>query len=98
MSRITSAQLRQKDVINLCDGTRLGCIAEIEFDTCSGQICSLILSNGGLFSFSKDCKIVLPWNRIECIGEDAILVKISHTEFDAFFKSGRKQKNCECDR
>ena len=98
MSRITSAQLRQKDVINLCDGTRLGCISEIEFDTCSGQICSLILSSGGLFSFSKDCGIVLPWSRIECIGEDAILVKITNSEFDTFFKSGRKRKNCECDR
>ena len=97
MSRINSAQLRQKDVINLCDGTRLGCITELEFDTCSGQICSLILSNGGLFSFSKDCKIVLPWNRIECIGEDAILVKISSSEFDAFFKSNRKKKSLDAE-
>lgn len=97
MSRITSAQLRQKDVINLCDGTRLGCISEFEFDTCSGQICSLILSNGGLFSFSKDCRIVLPWNRIECIGEDAILVKISNSEFETFFKSSKRRKSFEND-
>ena len=95
MSRITNAQLRQKDVINLCDGTRLGCISEIEFDTCSGQICSLILSSGGLFSF-KDCRIILPWNRIECIGEDAILVKITNSEYDTYFKSGKKRKSCEC--
>lgn len=95
MSRITSAQLRQKDVINLCDGTRLGCISEIEFDTCSGQICSLILSSGGLFSFGKDSGIVLPWNRIECIGEDAILVKISNSEVETFFKGSKRRKNFE---
>lgn len=96
MGRITSAQLRQKDVINLCDGTRLGCISEIEFDTCSGQICALILNTGrGLLNFSKDCNIVLPWNRIECIGEDAVLVKISNFELDSYFKSRRKQKSAE---
>ena len=97
MSRITSAQLRQKDVINLCDGTRLGCIIEIEFDTCSGQICSFILSSGGLFSFSKDCKVVLPWNRIECIGEDAVLVKISNSEYETFFKNCKRRRNFEND-
>ena len=97
MARITSAELRQKDVINLCDGTRLGCITEVEFDTCSGQICALILSSGGMFSFMKDCRIVLPWNRIECIGGDAILVKISNSEYDAFFKGSKKRKAFEKD-
>ncbi len=92
MARITSAELRQKDVINLCDGTRLGCITEIEVDTCSGQLCALILSTGGMFSFIKESRIVLPWNRIECIGEDAILVKISSSEFDAYFKTNKKSR------
>ena len=97
MARITSAELRQRDVINLCDGTRIGCITEVEIDTCSGQICSLILSNGGMFSFMKESRIVLPWNRIECIGEDAILVKISNSEYDAFFKSSKRSKSFEKD-
>ncbi len=98
MSRITSLQLRQKDVINLCDGTRLGCVSEIELDTCSGQICSLILSSGsGMLNLFKDSRIVLPWSRIECIGEDAILVKISTSEFDNFFKHDKKRKCFETD-
>ena len=98
MARMTSAQLRQKDVINVCDGTRLGCITEIEFDSRSGQICSLILSSGGLISFSRESRIVLPWNRIDCIGEDAILVRISKTEYDAFFRAGKRCKSFEKDR
>lgn len=93
MSRITCAQLRQKDVINLCDGTRLGCITEIEFDTCSGQICSLILSrSGGLLGFSRESPLVLPWSRIECIGEDAILVKILASELECFCRDSKKSK------
>lgn len=92
MGLITSIELRQRDVINLCDGARIGCITDIEFDSCTGQISALILSSGGLFSFLRECRIALPWNRIECIGEDAILVKISNSEYDAFFKSNKKRK------
>ena len=93
MSRITCAQLRQKDVINLCDGTRLGCITEIEFDTCSGQICALILSrNGGLLGFSRESPLVLPWSRIECIGEDAILIKIPISELECFCKESKRSR------
>lgn len=87
MSRITCSQLRQKDVINLCDGSRLGFISEIEFDTCSGQVCSFVLCrNAGLLGFSKDPSLVLPWCRIECIGEDTVLVKIPASELESFCK------------
>ena len=100
MARITLAQLRDKDVINLCNASRLGYIAEIEFDTCSGQICSFILCrNGGLLGFAKDGYIELPWSRIECIGEDAILVKIPDDEFASLSAERglrRKSRNCSC--
>ncbi len=87
MARMTCTQLRRKDVINLCDGSRLGYFSEIEFDTCSGQICSLVLSRcSGFLGFSKDPALVLPWNRIECIGEDAVLVKIPASEIECFCK------------
>lgn len=81
MARMTLSQLRDKDVINLCNATRLGYINEIEFDSCNGQICALVLCrNGGLLNFSKDGELLLPWSRIECIGEDAVLVKIPAEE------------------
>ena len=95
MNRITSAQLRKKDVINLCNGMKLGYVSEVEFDTCSGQICSLIITSGDFLSIFKDCRIVFPWSRIECIGEDAVLVKMTESEYDAFFKSTKKHKQYE---
>ena len=98
MGLITSTELRQRDVINLCDGTKIGCITDIELDTCTGQISALILSSGGIFSFVKEPRIALPWNRIECIGEDAILVKISNSEYDTFFKSNKKRKCLDNDQ
>lgn len=100
MAKILLSQLREKDVINLCNASRLGYINEVEFDTCSGQISALILCrNLGLFSWGKDDSLLLPWSRIECIGEDAVLVKISDDEFSCLVsdKSKRKKvRGCEC--
>ena len=94
MSCITSCQLRRKAVINLYDGTNLGFITELEFDTNSGQISSLVLSSGsGMFGFIKESRVVIPWSRIECIGEDAVLVKISSAELNTFFKNVSKSIN-----
>ena len=100
MARMTLSQLRDKDVINLCNASRLGYINEIEFDSCSGQICSLILCrNGGLLGFGKDDSLMLPWSRIECIGDDAVLVKIPDEELTCLEteKNNRKKsRNCGC--
>jgi YlmC/YmxH family sporulation protein len=94
MSQMSFSELRCKDVINVCDGTRLGTIAEIEFDSCNGQICSLILCSGsGFFSFKHEQRIVLPWSRIECIGDYAVLVKLSQNDLKMLeqCKRGRKE-------
>lgn len=98
MARMFLAQLRDKDVINLCNAARIGYINEIEFDSCSGQICSLVLCrDNGWLSFTKEEDLVLPWNRIECIGEDAILVKIPEEELSGLgVKKGQKRKNRTC--
>lgn len=99
MSHMSFSELRCKDVINVCDGARLGMITELEFDSCNGQICSLILcSSTGFFSFKQEHKIVLPWNRIECIGDDAILVKLSQNDLKCLeqCKKSRKDQNTIC--
>ena len=95
MARMFLAQLRDKDVINLCNASRIGYIYEIEFDSCTGQICSLVLCReSGWLSLKKEEDLVLPWTRIECIGDDAVLVKISEEEFSELdVKTKNKRKN-----
>lgn len=99
MARVSFSQLRDKDVINLCDATRIGYIGEIEFDSCNGQICSLILCRGGgVLGIGREDRILLPWGKIECIGEDAILVKIPPEELsDCSFQKYNKRKRRDCD-
>ena len=81
MRRISTVELRHLEVINLCGGERLGYPCELEIDLDCGQITTLIIPiDSGFSFFGKKEEYVIPWSRIECIGEDAILVKIPRNE------------------
>ena len=43
MERFSTCELREKEVINLCDGARLGTPCDFEFDVCDGKITALIV-------------------------------------------------------
>ena len=91
MKRMNTACLREKDVINLCGGVVLGNVCDIEFDACDGKICALLVGKErGLFCFGKDSMYVIPWCRIECIGEDAVLVRVPEGELCAL-SDGKKR-------
>lgn len=68
--------MREKEVINLSDGCRLGHVCDVEIDTCSGCLVSIIIWGKskffGLMGKYKDIKI--SWNDIKVIGDDTILV------------------------
>ena len=68
--------MREKQVVCIKDGAILGYVSDFEIDTESGRLISIIIYGRkrcfGLMSGDGDCK--LPWNSIEVIGEDSILV------------------------
>ena len=75
---------KHKEVINICDGKRLGFVQDVCADLESGRITSIIVPGGtnrfmSLFSTSND--IVIPWDRIKCISDDLILVEIGSNNF-----------------
>jgi len=68
---------RDKEVINICDGKRLGYVCDVEVDTACGQIRAIIVPGENKFlGFGKGCDTVIPWNNIRCIGNDIILVEL----------------------
>lgn len=73
--------LKSKDVIRLCDGKSLGCVSDIRFDSCTGCVVALCVftDNGSFLPFGGE-ELVIPWSKIHCIGEDAILVSIQGDE------------------
>lgn len=82
----TLGELRRLEVINVCDGNRLGCVVDIEFDLCLGNITAILIPKKfDLHDFfakpeKRLCRI--PWCCIERIGRDIILVRISGHEHD----------------
>ncbi len=76
-----SSDIRQKEVINIVNGRRLGTIVDMNFSP-DGHISSIAVP--GPFSFmnlvrSNRAEIVIPWESIVKIGEDVILVRIAET-------------------
>lgn len=69
-------ELRNKEVINAKTGCRLGVISDVEIDTCTGCIVSVIIWGKGkcfgLLPTDNDIKIC--WKDIEVIGDDTVIV------------------------
>ena len=73
----TLIELTDKQVINVCDGKILGYVTDLQIDTCNGRISAIILpGEKGAFRFKKCMDVIIPWDKICRIGDDAILVDI----------------------
>ena len=91
MGSCNSEDFRDKEVISVCDGRRLGFICEIEFDVCDGRITAIVVrSDGGFLGVGKGCELLIPWEKIQKIGEDIILV--DGIEFPVAEKCGRGRR------
>ena len=72
----STCELRNKEVINLCDGRRLGFVSDLEIDLDSGQVVALILpGDNKLLNLGKCRQIRVLWCDIDRIGDDVILVR-----------------------
>ena len=68
--------LRQKELVNVNDGARYGFVSDLEIDTGEGKIISLVVPGPGkvLGVFGRDQEYRIPWEKINKIGDDIILV------------------------
>ena len=83
------ADFNNKEVINVCTWHRLGYVSDAEFNIATGQITALIVPGPcRFFGFlGREDDYLLPWDCIDRIGEDIVLIKVSG-EF----------KRCRCDK
>ncbi len=71
----TFCDLRNKEVVNIADGSRLGYVCDIEIDLECGRIIALIVPmRTKIFSVGKAKHYRIPWDMISRIGDDFILV------------------------
>ena len=91
MERFCVNDLREKEVINVCDGRRLGYVYDIEIESCTGRVIAIVvLFDCRMFGFGRCEELVIPWERICCFGKDTVLVNIG-TEIYAKLGSSDKK-------
>lgn len=73
------SELRQKEIVNICDGARLGCASDMDLDAQTGRILALIVPSPFRFSrlfTGEEGGIVIPWGCVVRIGDDVLLVEV----------------------
>lgn len=70
------SMLRRKEVINICDGCRLGYVGDLEIKLPEGEVKAIIVFGPcrffGLFGRGED--FYIPWECIQRFGDDIILI------------------------
>ncbi len=73
---LRAGDLRQKEVINIATGMRLGFVSDVEINFEDGYIESIVVpvQNRFFFFFGKNDDYIIPWKDIIRVGDDIILV------------------------
>lgn len=76
-------ELKNKQVVCVKDGCVLGFISDIELNTESGNLVSIIIYGRQRFFgiFGREEDIIIPWNEIEVIGPETVLVSTDSIRF-----------------
>jgi YlmC/YmxH family sporulation protein len=68
--------MRDKEVISISDGTKVGWVCDAEIDTVTASLTAIVIFGRlrlfGLLGREED--IVIPWQNVSLIGDDTILV------------------------
>ena len=79
--------LSNKIVISVCDGRKLGHICNYEVDLGCGRITAVFVPGECTRLLGKAPELRIPWEKIQKIGEDAILVDVP---------AGMPEPGCNC--
>ncbi|SET78941.1 MULTISPECIES: PRC-barrel domain-containing protein [Lacrimispora] len=71
-------ELKQKEVINICDCRRLGYVGDVDFDMETGCLLAIIVPGPGCFCgfLVREKEFVIPFCDIRQVGPDIILVNV----------------------
>lgn len=86
--------LRRKEVINICDGCRLGFVSDVDIKVPEGQVLALVVSTPGLFFglFGRGEEFYVPWDCIQRIGDDIILIDKPFQRRDPHLEKKRRRR------
>ena len=76
MECMTFDELKEKEVINMNDCSRLGFISDITIDVTCGKVVSFTVRDCSGFVPHKGKEVCVPWEKVTKIGCDIIFVDI----------------------
>ena len=78
---MTFSELKQKDVINVCDGRKLGKPIDLILNESSCVAALVVPASGSLLNLIRQERegCMIPWECVLRIGDDTILVEIRET-------------------
>ncbi len=80
--KCTLSEMRNKEIINIKNGARLGYVDDVEFDTESGSIKAFIVyGRTRFFGFlGREDDLVITCDEIDVVGIDTILISVDDTK------------------
>ena len=76
------SEMKQKEVINIKDCSRLGFVGDVDIDICTGRVTASSFRDldvcGGFLG--RESEYVIPWRDVKQIGDDIILVELCKKE------------------
>ena len=78
MNELTFCELREKEIVNLSDGKRLGRLVDLAL-TLNGRVIGLMApgDKSAIKRIGGKDTIFIPWQNIRKIGDDVILVDLT---------------------
>lgn len=93
---ISYGELRCKEVVNLTNGARMGRVIDLIIDRNGKDVLGVVVPGvRKLFRANED--IFVPWNQIEKIGSDVILISLDlHSVTNVTRTKNKKSSEIEC--
>ena len=79
---LNTDSIKNKEVINICDGKSMGFVCDIEINLKEGRIEGIVIpgQRGFLNLWGKESEdYVIKWKDVRTVGEDVILVEVPVT-------------------
>ena len=88
------ADFRCKEVINICDGCRLGFVSDVDVRIPEGQVVAIVVNGPFRFFglFGRGEEFYIPWDCIQRIGDDIILIDKPFQRRDPNLERKRRRK------
>lgn len=76
---INASGIKDKEVVNIHNGRKMGIVNDVEIDFEKGKILSIVILGSNKFSnlFGKSGDIIIPWLNVKKVGNDVIIVDIN---------------------